>query len=359
MAMPKHRSGFTLIELLVVIAIIAVLVGLLLPAVQNVRQAAARMSCQNNMKQIALANANYESTYQKFPVGRNRVSGVGVLPLLLPFMEQNNLYNLIQPISMLQVQPSTVPAGNDWLLLGIANYAVFTNRVKSFECPSDNPYSVDMTNGFVLTHYGVAGTPGSAPVFGITGYNLGQAFFQSNGIPGATNYVPVAGTLGHYGTPTNPASLTQPYYQSHEGVFANEVLNNIPGISDGSSNTMFFAEYTGSASNPFKNTTVPNSLGGAKQIYCAWMGSDGFPTYYSMNNGSNPNTNTAFALSSMHTGIINVAFGDGSVHPISNNNPNVTQVSDVVGATNLQWRALQALSGKSDGDVANSSLVGF
>jgi len=359
MAMSKRRSGFTLIELLVVIAIIAVLVGLLLPAVQKVREAAARMSCQNNMKQIGLANANYESTYQKFPVGWNRVSGVGVLPLLLPYMEQNNLYSLIQPISMLQVQPASVAVGSDWLILGINNYAVFTNHVKAFECPSDNPYSVDMTNGYVLSHYGVSGAAGAAPGFSITGYGLGQGFFTANGIPGATNYVPVAGTLGHYGAPTNPASLTQPYYQAHEGVFANEVINNIPGITDGSSNTMFFAEYTGSASNPFKGTTVPNSLSGSKQIYCAWMGSDGFPTYYSMNNGSNPNTNTAFALSSMHTGIVNVAFGDGSVHGISNNNPNVAGVSDVVGTTNLQWRALQAISGKSDGDVANTSLIGF
>src|SRR5262245_12951603 len=138
----RRRVGFTLIELLVVIAIIAILIGLLLPAVQKVREAANRLKCTNNLKQLRLAVHNYESATGELPAGWLGNSGLpayigfpnyffswSVIAQLNPYLEQTNIYNMMdlkQPIYM----PPTynVTAANQFAVQQV---------VKLFLCPSD------------------------------------------------------------------------------------------------------------------------------------------------------------------------------------------------------------------------------
>jgi prepilin-type N-terminal cleavage/methylation domain-containing protein/prepilin-type processing-associated H-X9-DG protein len=299
--MTTRRPAFTLIELLVVIAIIAILIGLLLPAVQKVREAANRMKCQNHLKQIGLALHNYESAYSSFPPARNPFPLVfSPNARLLQFVEQDNLNRLIDytqpPLDFFGT--GTNPNDNS----GPTCASKF--QVKIFLCPSD-------AQGERV--------PGSAY--------------------GASNYVACVGTgTAAFGN-----------VSGGDGVFWDKAAR-IADVTDGTSNTVAFSETllgngrTSTGSRPADPTreryvlpggadTTPAACEGPSggawsgQRSAKWIdghyGSTLYNHYYTPNTanwdcGNGFNNKGLTAARSGHSGGVNALLGDGSVRFVGN-----------------------------------------
>ncbi|MEW4562814.1 DUF1559 domain-containing protein [Bremerella sp. JC770] len=177
---PSRRSGFTLVELLVVIAIIGVLIALLLPAVQQAREAARRIQCNNKIKQLGLALHNYHDTYLKFPAGAQMgdgettsctASGRGIpwTVAILPFLELNNLYD---QVDMTGTFICTEQEGGD-----ADNMAVWRTSVEAYQCPS---FPASSTENNHSNYYGVMGG-GDSDEGNCQSSNIGRRFYI-NGI---------------------------------------------------------------------------------------------------------------------------------------------------------------------------------
>src|SRR5262245_59581522 len=306
--MPRRRTGFTLIELLVVIAIIAVLIGLLLPAVQKIREAASRMSCSNNLKQIALANMNYESTYGTFlpGVGKNGCCwGTWMIPIL-PFVEQEILDKLYVNFGGLDYSGPRYGAG--------VNAQVISTRLKSFTCPSDQPQAWNNGIGVLTKHNYVlnagnttfyqvplplgctVGRPGCTPFLGApSGWYTNSDFYWDATVPWTTP--PSDPTKGRMGVPVKLAE-----------------------IRDGTSNTLMASEAIQGRGNDLRGFTW-------------WGGAAGFTTYIGPNSSeqdvltgglcrdprlpctetSTPSRPRLVGARSVHPGGLNAALCDGSV----------------------------------------------
>ena len=148
--MRTRAKGFTLIELLVVIAIIAILIGLLLPAVQKVREAAARMKCTNNLKQISLGNMNYESANGTFVpgVGKNGCCwGTWTVPIL-PYLEQENIFR--NYVNFGGLDYSGIRYSGTVNAVGVTN-----NRLSVYQCPTDTPqaWTINATRNLAKNNY--------------------------------------------------------------------------------------------------------------------------------------------------------------------------------------------------------------
>lgn len=222
----KERSGFTLVELLVVIAIIGMLIALLLPAVQAAREAARRMSCSNNLKQLGIALHNYYSARDELPAAHRAIVTPGydtniynaynfswsVLAEISPYMEQTNVFNQLD-----LTKPLYGPVDNGNIYSGGWDYSnfpaefskVFETLVPSFLCPSDKMQSVI-----------------PEPVYG-------------NAVLGSTNYVVCTGS----GIPTSPNVPYGAVWRTN-GIFMTRDRLSFGSISDGTSNTMMMSEST-------------------------------------------------------------------------------------------------------------------
>jgi prepilin-type N-terminal cleavage/methylation domain-containing protein/prepilin-type processing-associated H-X9-DG protein len=213
-----RKSGFTLIELLVVIAVIAILIGLLLPAVQKVREAAARMQCQNNLKQFALALHSAHDANSKFPPGHDN-NNFSTHAYILPYMEQDNVYRTIN---------FTLPYSDP------SNATATATRIKTFVCPSDP---------------GLGAVPAQwAP----TNYRVNQGSGILWGLP------PTSTSNVNYGMP------------APNGPFYEYSTTRMTDITDGTSNTAMVSEALVGSFNA--GVTSPNNtqrLGQAVGLYPA------------------------------------------------------------------------------------------
>jgi prepilin-type N-terminal cleavage/methylation domain-containing protein/prepilin-type processing-associated H-X9-DG protein len=351
MRSPSRGSGFTLIELLVVIAIIAILIGLLLPAVQKVREAAARIQCANNLKQISLAAHTYHDANKRLPPGINLSSNAvntnpqyvgggsftGVLAYLLPYVEQGNVYNQL----LATVQGNSVKSpGSDLFTLNSSagawayNYPPFDFQtsggappagpngtgyphvcdahVPIYECPSDNPY--DTVSAGVLDAYYSGGK------FIFIDYVWDWPGFGHE--MGASNYAGNAGFAGPDPDATSQKYLG-PYYQNSK--------TSLQSISDGTSNTIAFGE------------TLGGTSASPRDFRLTWMGAGGLFTGHGL-----PQPSQVWTFGSRHSGgIVQFGYCDGSVRSIRNG---------ITGGTTA-YNNYVAASGMRDGVVIDFSQL--
>ncbi|MBN2294964.1 MAG: DUF1559 domain-containing protein [Pirellulales bacterium] len=299
-----RRAGFTLVELLVVIAIIGILIALLLPAVQAAREAARRMGCSNNEKQLSLAMHNYHATYNKFPYGtRGRYTGPW-LGAIMPFMEAGD---------------SIRGYDSAKIYYDKSNLPLIVPRLWALTCPSDSP-ATWAVNGELLPKYNY-------------GVNLGPTSNERKPLWDGVRYTP------------------SPFYYEKENFGVDNMpIYGIRDITDGTTQTVLLSEVRQGQHNEDlrgllwwgpacgfschfpPNTSMPDYLDYGWGTKCSKFTDNGdWPC--TEHGGINSNKPVTFSARSRHPGGVNVAFCDGSISFISN---------DVdLGI----WRAMSTISG--------------
>lgn len=333
----RRVCGFTLVELLVVIAIIGILIGMLLPAVQQVREASRRISCANNLRQMGLAMHNYESAHMHFPPGFtstptrdgsvpsgvhinsetwNAGPGWGWGAHLLPFVEGNNIFSQIDV---------------DDPIWSPEHRAVIQNQLPMFLCPSssgstepftvvdgsENPYSPDGNAPLVLgrSHY-------------VASHGQESAWGPEAGAGGGAHSV----FTNIYTFDTRDVAVNGDVSRVADGPFYRNSKTRISEVRDGTSNSIFLGEHSSKLSDKTWVGVVPgavvhpkfsspeNGSDGAATMVLIHMGPSGGETDMTGFPIIHPVNFPTFHVGQMyaeHTGGGNVCMGDGSVHFIS------------------------------------------
>ncbi|HMO14013.1 MAG TPA: DUF1559 domain-containing protein [Pirellulaceae bacterium] len=343
----KKHYGFTLVELLVVISVIAILMAILIPAVQSIRESARRSQCQRQLHQISTAAHTYASNFRHFPAGTlgfeeafdfhvhwhdpsskfywKRAQHTSCLALVMRYMEQENLKNKIAEVAynphwfMDQVPPLGGSTSFPW----IGEFEGFTEIAGSelaiFRCPSDSLIKPSHVYG------------GSQPQTNSDGTDGYGAFEYDDVLPGdygITNYL---GCAGAHSGGIHPDPARKPFngmMRSRKGTRASEIV-------DGLSNTLMFGETIGWVWDDERIYAQGWFLGGlARGRGPVPYMLETHPTQWHWRHLGNARFSHAFGFGSLHPGTVNFAFGDGSTKAISRE---------------IYWEALYSLCGISDG----------
>lgn len=342
---PRRRAGFTLVELLVVIAIIGVLVGLLLPAVQSAREAARRMSCSNNLKQIGLALHNYHDTFKGLPPGYinkdpNHPNGSGPVAgnyaqwawgaFILPQLEQGPLYEQLE-VGKINLSVALTPSGTMTDKTQLVN-----NPVAAFICPSDpGPEVHQVANQLRDTSDTWLREIAKSNYMGV---NTTRRWHSGGRMTG-----PDVGAPSQWGGPPNVNN-------GPNGLFFRDRSIRFRDISDGLSNTVAIGERV-------YEYTTPTGL-----VVCragVWVGNDNqneqLTIHRSLGTLVNPINSTNFAncvrgFAGPHPGGIMFALADGSVQFISES---VDHIPWTASGDDLVDSVLERLGSRNDGQTVS------
>ena len=313
----SRREGFTLVELLVVIAIIGVLVGLLLPAVQQAREAARRMQCTNSLRQLSLASHNYHDTYDTFPASWDSRGGWSGLARLLPYIEQANIYSKIDWGTSYTAYQSDGQYGNA-LQSGTPLPAV---ELDMFKCPSEvNLRAIDASGDGIFDYFPSNYALSHGTFFVYNGSNSGDGAFGPN------RYTRMAEFQQDGTSNTMAMSEVNTFTRFSTGSREYDSTSGIPGLSD-------------MAGVITSNVTSSSSNYGHTQWVAGGVHQTGYTSFFTpntifriddrlqpadfINNPEGANDvdenpcMAAVTARSFHPGVVNVAFVDGSVSKVT------------------------------------------